>query len=455
VLCAHSALAGPDSPSAWAADPVLVFYPRRDCRGQQIELEVFDRETRAWKPHPVHPRVPVDSCQVEDAGRLFNEIRFRCEEPYGTEPPSVWVVGLNVFDPEQMERCTTTREQADTGVELRVARPQRGQTVRNPTMEVAVEGSVQMNGLPGAEYDVVLALDRSEATRRDGLDLLEAQVEAAHAFVHELRPRLGDVRIGIVSHPNLPPLPGDGGTGAHREIRLGDDPAKLDAALDALRARGASGFPTFLSAFEYGLRELDPARGLGARPHARKVLVLIASARGRLPFGPGADQDGTFRSRLLLQAERAREDGVALHLVGLGGLAEQNPAAIDAALERSAGTLHRVALPALSTPYLTAIPLPELREVWIANRSAGLQPRAATTTSDGRFSLTLPAAPGANRLWLRATLSDGAVAEREWEFRFDDSWVKERLLAAEAERIRRIKQEKRLRLDPENEAPKD
>ena len=50
--------------------------------------------------------------------------------------------------------------------------PQQGATVRNPTMEVAIEGSVRMNGIEGGEYDVVLALDRSEATRRDDLDLL-------------------------------------------------------------------------------------------------------------------------------------------------------------------------------------------------------------------------------------------------------------------------------------------
>jgi hypothetical protein len=111
-----------------------------------------------------------------------------------------------------------------------------------------------------------------------------------------------------------------------------------------------------------------------------------------------------------------------------------------------------VALPALATPFLADIPLPELREVVIANRSAGLAPREARIGPDGRFALTLPAAPGANRLWLRATLSDGASAEREWDFRFDDSWVRERLLDAEAERIRRIRQQKRLRLDPEWQA---
>lgn len=438
----------PPQGSAWAADPLLVYYPRRDCRGEWIELEVFDRDSRQWVAHPAHGRVPVDSCQVEDAGRLFNEIRWRCEEPPGTEPPSVWM-NLEVFDPLVMEHCAAGRREAETGVEVRVAKPQRGENVRNPTMEVNVEGNVRMNGMDGGEYDVVLALDRSDATRSDGLDLFQAQLDAAQAFVDSLRPRLGAVRIGIVSHPNLPPLPGDGGTGAHREVALGADPEALAAGLAALRARGPSGFPTFLSALEYGLRELDPARGLGARPAARKTLVVVSSARRRFPFGPGADTDATFRARFMAQAQRVKESGVSLHLVGLAGLAEQTPKSVDAGLKLCRGSFHRVPTPALSTPFLAAVPLPVVEQVSIENRTAKLGPRPAQLAADGSFSLTLPAAPGPNQLLVRAELSDGSKAEQRWDFRFDDSWVKERLLAAEAERIRRIRQRKNLRLDPQ------
>lgn len=435
--------------ASWAQDPVLVFYARADCRGEHLELEVYDRELGIWRKHPAHPLVPVDSCQVEDAGRLFNEIRWRCEEPPGTKPPSVWLVGLDVFDARVMEQCAVGRREAETGVELRVEKPGRGATVRNPTMEVAIEGIVRMNGLSGGEYDVVLVLDRSDDTRRGGVDLLAAEVTAARDFVDTLRPRLGSVRIGIVSYPNLPPIPGDGGTGAHREIALGDDAAALEASLDALRARGTSGFSTFLSAFEYGLRELDPARRRGARPQARKVLVLVTSARGRLPLGPDADHDAAFGARLAELAQLVRERGVSLHIVGLAGVVDQAPESVATALRQSGGSLHRVALPALETPFLGAVPLPELRAVSIENRTAKLAPREAKLEPDGRFALTLPAAPGANRLRLRATLSDGAETSRDWDFSFDDSWVRERLLAAEAERLRRARQQKRLRLDPE------
>jgi hypothetical protein len=435
--------------SSWAADPLLVFYPKRDCRGEWIELEVFDRKSEKWVSHPAHARVPVDSCQVEDAGRLFNEIRWRCDEPPGTEPPSVWIEGLDVFDPRVMEECAAGRREAETGIELRVEKPGRGENVRNPTMEVSVQGNVRMNGMDGGEYDVVLALDRSDATRSDGLDLFEAQIAAAEAFVADLRPRLGAVRVGIVSHPNMPPLPGDGGTGAHREIALTDDPQALAAALASLRARGPAGFPTFLSALEYGLAEVDPARERGARPAARKTLIVISSARRRFPFGPGADADASFRARFMAQAQRALDRGVSLQLVGLAGLAEQTPKSVEDGLKLCRGVFHRVPTPALGTPFLAAIPLPEIRQVSVENRTAKLAPRPAKLEPDGSFFLTLPAAPGPNLLRLRADLSDGTSAQRDWEFRFDDSWVRERLLAAEAERIRRIRQQKALRLDPQ------
>ena len=177
--------------------------------------------------------------------------------------------------------------------------------------------------------------------------------------------------------------------------------------------------------------------------------MLVTSARGRLPFGPGADQDPAFGTRLAALAQRVRERGVSLHLVGLAGVSDLTPKSVESAVRQSGASLHRVALPALTTPFLTEISLPELREVVIANRTAKLSPREAQITPDGRFSLTLPAAPGANQLWLRATLSDGVAAEREWDFRFDDSWVRERLLDAEALRLRRARQQKRLQLDPQ------
>jgi hypothetical protein len=85
-------------------DPVRVFYDGGDCGTEAIEIEVFDRAAAVWITHPDHPRVPVPSCQVEDAGGLLNELRWRCFEPDAGDFPPPWR-NLAVFEPEVLSHC--------------------------------------------------------------------------------------------------------------------------------------------------------------------------------------------------------------------------------------------------------------------------------------------------------------------------------------------------------------
>lgn len=82
-------------------DPVRVFYAGEPCDGDWIELEVFDRAAEAWMAHPEHPRVPVGTCQEENAGWLLNELRWRCVTPGGAAP---WR-NFQVFRPGALTRC--------------------------------------------------------------------------------------------------------------------------------------------------------------------------------------------------------------------------------------------------------------------------------------------------------------------------------------------------------------
>lgn len=91
---AHLASAqAPEEPE----DLVEVFYPNGACQSRWIEVETFDRETRVWLPHAHHPHVRGDSCQMEDAGTLLNELRMRCFDPEGVRLPSAWTIGVDVF----------------------------------------------------------------------------------------------------------------------------------------------------------------------------------------------------------------------------------------------------------------------------------------------------------------------------------------------------------------------
>jgi hypothetical protein len=74
---------------------VLVYYPAGECRGE-LELELYDRATGAWRPHPEHPRVATGSCHRELPDQLLNELRVRCADPAGKRAPSDWVVGAEL-----------------------------------------------------------------------------------------------------------------------------------------------------------------------------------------------------------------------------------------------------------------------------------------------------------------------------------------------------------------------
>ena len=80
-------------------DPVHVFYPAGSCSSGVLEIELWSRAVAAWRPHPDHPRIMVDTCQLEDAGELLNEIRVRCIDPANPARASAWITGVQVYEP--------------------------------------------------------------------------------------------------------------------------------------------------------------------------------------------------------------------------------------------------------------------------------------------------------------------------------------------------------------------
>lgn len=436
--------AGSDGSASWAADPVHVHYAGAHCRGDTIEVQVWDRDARRWIPHPAHPRFPVPSCQVEDAGVLLNELRWRCVEPPGPAADAApWIVGLDVFDPEVMSRCAV--EQIASGerrTAISVSSPGEGVPVRAPQPVVPVEGSVRVDGLEGSAYEVVIAIDRSAAAT-GGPDPLAAQIRAARAFVERMAPRMraDAVRVALVSYPNLPPGPGES-SGARRDQGLTDDPAAALASLAALPRRPVASLPTLTSALELALDELEAGRA-GARG------VVVAGFDGREAAGVGT---GSERAEAPLRhvVERAARRGVALHLFALGGLAEEAPRVLADAIARGRGSFARVLSGALETDFLGGVELPVAEDVWIESPARGGARVQARLEAGGRFRARVPVEAGANALRIHARTSDGSETSRGFELVFDDTLILERILEAERERMRRA-QRKRLDLDVERD----
>jgi hypothetical protein len=435
-------------------DPIYVLFPRGSCRGEFMDLEVWNRRQRAWQAHPTHARIRVDTCQLEDAGVLLHEIRRRCVEEPGSWLPPVWVVGVDVFAPEIMQRCTApaARGEGFGELEIRISSPKPGETVRNESMSAEVRGSVRIGGLEGANYDVVIAIDTSAAIHPEAggrVDLIGAQVAAVRAFVRSLTGRLGEVRIGLVTSSSLP-----SDTGVRREVALTGDPRALHRGLDAIVHRRAGGPSRFSSALAFAVDELarEPARGGTRRPGAHGVVILLAEGRGTLPFGGGASRDPAFRERNIEQARIAGKRGIALNLFALGESATQPPEFVRQMLEHAAGRFTRIDHPEEIPFLLENLQLPEVERLTLRNQSTEEETRDVPVSSAGHFREVVPVKAGENRLRLIAQSSDGQTSEVELVLDFDISLVRAKLRRAESERIRQLRaQRKQLMIEVEDE----
>ncbi len=462
---------------AWGStmDPVFVFYPRDFCSGERIALEVWNRDEQRWGKHPSHPVIPADSCQLEDAGVLLNEIRWRCLEEDRSDPNQGWIVGVRVFEAAVMQRCDVARSGSGFGeTAIHVSTPKFGETISDVNPRVAIEGSVWIGGSAGAEYDVVIAIDTSapESDRADATPIestpsdrspsqlaptnpLAAQVRAARRFVDSLEDRLGEVRVGIVSFPGLDPNAAGRETGggdaapvsesetlfARRELPLTDDARAIERALERLLDRDPAGPMSFTDGLALAVDELfrPPGWAGAVRPGARRIVILGADGSGGFPFGPSAQADRDFRERNVERARRASLRGVVFHLFALGGLSEKPPAFIDEMLANSASSFTRVQSPDLGNFFTDQVSMPYLEGVSIRYAATGEPIRDLSYAADGRFSALANLLPGENHLVVRARTSDGDEREHPLRVDFDASAYREHLLAEEAARIRRTR----------------
>jgi len=402
-----------------AEDAVRVFYDGRDCGGDAVEVEAYDRRSHTWRPHPTHPRVGVQSCQSEDAGRLWNELRWRCPAPPGDR-----VTGwrpIQVFDADVMSRCGEDQLGSDRSrTTITVASPAEGTTVRAREPYVLLRGTVDVDGIESSDYDVVLLVDRAAPE-----PAFAAQIAAARTFVRGLAPRLGAVRIAVLSYPSERTS-----GGARRELAWSVDARALDGALGGLSQRTLASRNAVAGALDAALRELG-----GARRSARPLIAMGVDG-ARLD----ASGEPTANDPILRATARVAARGAALHWVALGGLVPEDPALVRRALEHVRGSFRRVPPQNFATPFFDAIPLPVAEEVWVEAGGAGAPELPAALAADGAFHARVPLARGANTLVIHARMSDGAVLGRRLGFTFDDSLVPE---------AARVEQRKQIEIHPE------
>lgn len=435
VVCS-AALASPTFAAEAAgppSDPVRVFYDGSDCPGPEIEFQVWERKAAQWIPHPDHARIATPSCQVEDAGILLNELRWRCA-PSDDDPSPGWR-RVDVFDSNRMSRCAVDQVAPDARRTLiTITSPGDGASVLAAEPWVTLVGGVAVDGLDGSDYDVALLVDRAAP---DGA--IAGQVAALRHFLRSLGPRLGAVRIALISHPNLPPRRGE--SNSYRlELDWSRDADAIVRA--ALRLRQGAPLATLPGALGAALDAFE--RG---RPGARRLIV--AGVDGRVV------DDSTAKAGDALSAvlARAHEAGVEFHWFALGGVAAEAPRWLRDTIDERRGSFQRIAPHRYGTSYLGNLSLPVAEEVWVeAERVEGGR-IDAELDERGRFRARIPVQPGPNPFVVHAKISDGALVSRPLELVFDDEWILEKILEGERERIRAARS-KRLELRAEHdEAP--
>jgi hypothetical protein len=457
MLCAALAcavpllLSIPGNAAPPGGERVRIFQPRLDCSQNLLEVQIYDREAESWVDHPEHARIFADSCQTEDSGVLLNELRTRCAEPAGHDDWNFWRVGVDVWDVDLMSRCpqVVPERRNEFELELEILSPTPGEVLASPDLETRIEGRVRIEGRPPGNWDVVFLLDASPGHRSLDADGRVPMYEAIKALRNWAAAGRGEkvLQLGLIafSHEADNNRPDHVAASLETDAPLAADNGLMLAALDAFATSPPAAPPGFPQALSLALSELE-SRG---REQASRAVVVFIDGRARLPFGVDAGFDPELRRRMRAAALPARDRGVPVHVLSLGGESERAPELVD---EMFAGTPSVwLSLPAslASVRGLSELPFPELESVELHSTSAGEPAREVSWEPGGRFSARVRLRDGLNTLRLRALTSTGSAADARLSLTLDNARLRDVLLEREREHMQRVRGGKRVEIEVE------
>jgi hypothetical protein len=440
VICgvALVAMASPGGTEPW--DPIPVFFPTSYCGTGIFEVERWSRTRATWEPHPDHPRIAANSCQIEDAGWLYNETRFRCFRGPNEARVHPWR-RIQVFNPQWMRRCPVPTGPPDPGLfAVRLESPQPGDVVANLTRTVEVHGWVEAANRPVSGHDLIFVLDAAPGARDAGRDL-------AVSLIRTLRDRPEAIRAGVVRFSSAARAGGGRASDANHVLLLDDDLERVAQSLMAAPPHSLRGDGGALEALDRVLAVVEarePASPTSLPTQVHVVFTVDASAPH--PFGRIVGLEPQYRARLLEVAREARSYHVVLHVIALAGpsrempeLARQLRFEVLGAFVWSTGAETGVGL----ARQLAEQILPEVSSMVVRNLDNDTNATDLQLEPFGRFHANLPLRDGRNRIAVRALLSANRRAEGEFEIFFDPSGPKEEWMRAERERIERNRNHRR------------
>jgi len=231
--------------------------------------------------------------------------------------------------------------------------------------------------------------------------VLAAELAAARALLARLGESGGDHRVGIVAFSDR----------ARVIAPLGSSQEALDAALDELREtfyrdlRGTN-FGDAIGVAQLMLQPEAPGQSSGPPSGRDQSILLLSDGAPTLP--PHGDR---ARQHALYAANAAGAAGIRLFPFELSRSEKKGVLAEMA--ERSGGRFERLERPGDAIARLRRTDLAGLETLAIANETTGAAARALRTFPDGSFDAFVPLAPGANRISVRVTTTDGGRAADE------------------------------------------
>jgi hypothetical protein len=434
ILCSVALVAMTSPAGAEPRDPIPVFFPTSYCGTGIFEVERWDRTRAMWQPHPDHPRIIANSCQIEDAGWLYNETRFRCLRGLNEARVHPWR-RVQVFNPQWMAKCPVPRGPPDPGpFAVRLESPRAGEVVANLTRTVDVHGWIESANRPVSGHDLIFVLDAAPGARDVGREL-------AGSVIRTVRDRPEAIRVGIVRFSSTAPAGSGRASDASRAIFLDGDLERVAQSLMPGPRRSLRGDREVLEALDHALTVVEtrgPASPALLSP--QRSVVVVVDANAPHPFGRSVGLEPRYRSRLLKIAREARSRHVVLHVIALAGsslempeLARQLRLEVLGSFVWSTGAETGVDLGRQLAEQI----LPEVSSIGVRNLDNDTEATDLQLEPFGRFHANLLLRDGRNRIAVRALLSSNRRAEGEFELFFDPSGPREEWMKAERERIER------------------
>jgi hypothetical protein len=287
-----------------------------------------------------------------------------------------------------------------------------------------IDASEDSAGVSGADVDGDGRVSRGRGLRfRRGLptlglrgsgdSILAAEVLAARRTAALLDPVTARAAVVAIGQPydTNPCEHGPIGPGARLIVPLTSDRARVEEGLDRVLADGPKGASNLAEGIRLSVSTLAglPDTASTARARAERVVVLFGHRAPTFPFGSPFHTSPEDVELAAQAAGAAGRTGVRLEALAFGGLAGEAVGTLEAIAAEAGGRLERVSDPRAARLGMGAGSA--VASLSVLNESTREEATDVSVLSDGTWRATLPLAPGANRIRVRARARDGSERE--------------------------------------------